>query len=107
MLVLSRKQSQQIVFPKLGIKVEVLRIAGNSISLGIEAPISVKVLRGELAEAGLKETNDETPPTQRSLIHQLRNQLHQAQLVIALAQKQLQKSSVQDAEATLEKCCSD
>ncbi len=103
MLVLARKQSQHILFPKLGIKVEVLRLAGGTVSLGIEAPISIKVLRGELAEAGGARTTEETPLMQRASLHQLRNQLHQAQLVVALAQKQLQQGSIQDAEATLDK----
>ncbi len=103
MLVLTRKQSQHILFPKLGIKVEVLRTAGNSVSLGITAPASVKILRGELAAARVEEATNETAPVQRSSLHQLRNQLHQAQLVIALAQKQLQQGSIHDAEATLER----
>ena len=102
MLVLSRKKSQHILFPHLGIEVEVLRIAGNTVSLGIHAPKSIQVLRGELRGVRLDGTQVEAPAAQPS-VHKLRNQLHQAQLVVALAQKQLKLGSPQDAEATLEK----
>jgi carbon storage regulator CsrA len=48
MLVLSRKQDQEIVIGD-GIKITVLKIKGNTIRLGIEAPRDVKIIRGELA----------------------------------------------------------
>jgi carbon storage regulator len=47
MLVLSRRENERI---KLGdsIVVTVVRVAGDRVRLGIEAPSSVVVLRGEL-----------------------------------------------------------
>ena len=48
MLVLSRKAEETIVFPELGITVEVIRTKGNTVRLGIRAPESVRILRGEL-----------------------------------------------------------
>jgi carbon storage regulator len=47
MLVLSRKESQRI---KLGdsIVVTVVRVTGDKVRLGIEAPADILVLRGEL-----------------------------------------------------------
>ena len=39
MLVLSRNNRQKIVFPTLGISVEILHITGNKVRLGIEAPL--------------------------------------------------------------------
>lgn len=47
MLVLSRKESERI---KLGgsIVVTVVRISGDKVRLGIEAPADVHILRGEL-----------------------------------------------------------
>ena len=47
MLVLSRKQDQEIIIGD-NIKIKVLRVKGNTIRLGIEAPREVKVVRGEL-----------------------------------------------------------
>ena len=47
MLVLSRKKSQQITIAD-NIKITVIKVKGNTVRLGIEAPKDVKVLRGEL-----------------------------------------------------------
>ncbi len=47
MLVLSRKDTQQIVVGD-DIVVSILRIDGNRVRIGIEAPESVRIVRGEL-----------------------------------------------------------
>jgi len=64
MLVLTRKQQQQI---KIGdeITITILRVKGNTIRVGIEAPRTVRVVRGELppegqAQAGEESTIEET-----------------------------------------------
>lgn len=55
MLVLSRKVGEKLVIDG-NITMEVVKIHGNRISLGIVAPSNVKILRGELTE---------TPATQQ------------------------------------------
>jgi len=50
MLVLSRSSRQKIVFPGLGITIEVLRIAGRRVRIGIDAPTDVTVHRSEVAD---------------------------------------------------------
>jgi len=50
MLVLSRKVGDKLVIDG-NIIVEVVKIQGNRISLGIVAPSNVKILRGELTQA--------------------------------------------------------
>ncbi len=59
MLVLSRKESQRI---RLGdsIVITVVRIAGDKVRIGIEAPRSIVVLRDEL-EPLKQEANASTP----------------------------------------------
>ena len=47
MLVLSRKEDQTIFIGE-NIKLTVVRLQGNSVRLGIEAPHDVRILRGEL-----------------------------------------------------------
>lgn len=47
MLVLSRKQGQQIVVGS-SIVVTVVRVSGDKVRIGIEAPEAMRVLRGEL-----------------------------------------------------------
>ena len=57
MLVLSRKQNQSIVIGD-NIKLQVLKISGNTVRIGVQAPDDVKILRGELApyEANSKDS---------------------------------------------------
>ncbi|MCH2178949.1 MAG: carbon storage regulator [Mariniblastus sp.] len=59
MLVLSRKKNQSIVLDG-NISIEILQIKGNMIRLGINAPKSVRVLRGELKPFGMsaEESDD-------------------------------------------------
>ena len=70
MLVLSRKLNQSIIVGD-NIKIQVLKISGNTIRIGIEAPNDVKILRGELAPYGIDpETPDSTqqePPQPENL----------------------------------------
>ena len=46
MLVLSRKQHQQIVIDNR-IRITILKIRGNTVRIGIEAPLDVPVRRGD------------------------------------------------------------
>lgn len=50
MLVLSRTLEQKIVFPTLGISIEILQIAGTRVRIGIDAPRGIAVHRHEVAE---------------------------------------------------------
>ena len=54
MLVLSRKSNERIVIND-NISIKVLAVRGNTVRLGIEAPASVGVLRGEIAAKGGSE----------------------------------------------------
>ena len=56
MLVLSRKKDQQVIIDG-DIKIEVLKVKGNTVRLGISAPSHVKVLRGELKPFGMESTS--------------------------------------------------
>lgn len=47
MLVLSRKVGEQLVIGE-NIRVVVHRVAGNRVTIGIEAPNDVRIVRGEL-----------------------------------------------------------
>ena len=58
MLVLTRKQNQEILIGD-NIKITVLKMKGNTVRLGIEAPRDINVVRGELPR---HETNSESTP---------------------------------------------
>ncbi len=57
MLVLSRKVGEKIVIGD-NITVVVNRVSGNRISVGIEAPADVRIVRGELAESAQSFEDD-------------------------------------------------
>ena len=48
MLVLSRKEGDEILLPELDIVVRVLKIRGKGVSIGIEAPRGIRIIRSEL-----------------------------------------------------------
>jgi carbon storage regulator CsrA len=68
MLVLSRKTNQSILIDG-NIRVTVTKIRGNHVSLGIEAPGSVGIFRGELRPDG-GAVQDQDPP---AIASRLRN----------------------------------
>lgn len=65
MLVLSRREKETILFPEVGVSVEVLQIKGNRARIGIDAPASMTVIRGELARRG-QELADAVTTTSRA-----------------------------------------
>ncbi|QEG20711.1 carbon storage regulator [Mariniblastus fucicola] len=54
MLVLSRKKNESIVIGE-NVRIEILKVSGNTVRIGIQAPRDVKVLRGELAPYGISD----------------------------------------------------
>ncbi len=101
MLVLSRKQNETIVFPNLGISVEILRVAGRSVSVGVRAPEKFQILRGELAKNGSRTGSGFPVLADSRGNHDLRNRLNKASLALHLAQKQIQAGKMEDAEQAL------
>ncbi|WP_252502385.1 carbon storage regulator CsrA [Sporosarcina sp. Marseille-Q4943] len=69
MLVLSRKTNETI---KIGddIEIRILEVKGDTIRIGIEAPKSVDILRGELVES-ITESNTEALTLDATLFNQL------------------------------------
>jgi carbon storage regulator CsrA len=67
MLVLTRKLQQQI---KIGeqITVTILRVKGNTVRVGVEAPREVRVVRGELPKLGEAAEETETIEVQSVVV---------------------------------------
>lgn len=61
MLVLSRKVGEKLVIGD-GIVITVNRIAGGRVSLGIEAPPHVRIVRGELEPLEQSSGSADRPP---------------------------------------------
>src|SRR5205085_227637 len=107
MLVLSRRPGQKVVFPSLGIEVEVLRSRGSVARLGIVAPDDVAVLRDEVLDE-VRESNANqherdsvpaSPLAERLRQHELKNQLNQMLLKLELLQRQLELRQVDDPQS--------
>ena len=55
MLVLSRKEGEEILLPELDIVVRVLKVRGKTVSIGIEAPRGIRIVRSELEARGFAD----------------------------------------------------
>ena len=97
MLVLSRRPGQKIVFPALGISIEVLQSKGAVTRLGIEAPVDIEVHRQEILEkAGVNISSaeaDSQADTERERRHRLNNKLNALTLKLQLLQRQISRGT--------------
>jgi carbon storage regulator CsrA len=96
MLVLSRRQQESIVFANLNIRVEVLKLTGNSVRLGVDAPAHVQVLREEISQRA-----DAISAAKPNLQHELRNRFNCATLALHLLERQLRANQHTEADRTL------
>jgi len=106
MLVLARREGEKLVFPRLGITIELLGIKGATARLGIDAPNDVKVLRHELVDPRdlanhVQKAVQEAAGTP-NLPHSIRNHLHAATLALSLYGKQMAVGRADEAAQTLE-----
>jgi carbon storage regulator CsrA len=113
MLVLSRGQNDKVVFPTLGISVEIIRVAGKKVRLGIEAPEEIPVHRHEVCERIQAKaiTGEEDkqvlkfPEAKKSymarLNHDTRNRLNAAALGLHVLHRKLENGDLADAESTI------
>jgi carbon storage regulator CsrA len=102
MLVLTRRESEKIVFPDLGVTVEIVSLKGNRARIGVAAPRDVRVLRQEIMEGG--KAGDPLPAQARPaarLSHALRNRLQKVSIAARLANRQISAGLVDDAQQTL------
>lgn len=104
MLVLSRKEAEKVLFPSLGITVEISRVLGKNVRLGIDAPQEIRIIREELADTA----DLEVIQTKRGFSgsgdasRDLQKCLDAANLAIHLAQNQLRQRLNDNAEEALE-----
>jgi len=103
MLVLSRKENEKVLFPHLGIALQILRSTGGKVRLGIEAPGDVSVVRAEIAsEEQISQFAELLKRSAKSLTHAVRNRLHETMLGMYVVQKQLALERFEEAEETLD-----
>ena len=101
MLVLSRKEEQKILFPALGISLEILHIKGSTVRVGIDAPMEVRILRDELVDGGTIDDHVNRLP--RELRHEFRNELNAISIASHLFKQEMECGSFDDAALTFDK----
>ena len=84
MLVLTRKQQQQIQIGE-GVTITILKVKGNTVRIGIEAPSDVKIVRSEL------EPEEATPAEEPEPVSPVTNRINQMEVASASDKAQPQE----------------
>ncbi len=102
MLVLTRRPSDCILFPKLGISIQIVRVDGRSVRLGIDAPRDVHVIRHELADG--KDFEPRAQPPAPALDHAARNRLQTPLVSLDLLQRLMELGQLEPHEIENQLC---
>jgi carbon storage regulator CsrA len=110
MLILSRREDQKILFPALGITIEVVGVQGKKVRLGVDAPPSVRIIRdelqGQLSDQDLAaQTPSEQPAEteqQRAQRHQANNRLNAISLKLQIGEKLFKQGETERGLAQIE-----
>ena len=121
MLVLSRRQNQKICFPHLGIDVEILKLTGGTVRVGVSAPSETLILRGELPQpenhdstAGNtsatppipkaeRESNEVSTPSINRFKHDVRDRLNVACLMLEVLQRKIDTQQWDEAQPLIDR----
>lgn len=99
MLVLSRTEGDGIAFPELDLAIQVLKVQGSKVQIGVSAAEEIRVLRSEL----LGRAASRVEPVDAQARHALRNRLNAISLAMSISQKHLERGDVKNAELALSK----
>ena len=98
MLVLSRRVKEKVLFPTLGISVEVISLSSKKTQLGISAPREIRVIREELHDFEIN-----TDAVANFSAEEIQEDLDIASMAIHLAQNQLRQGLDENAEDALDR----
>jgi len=120
MLILSRSAGDGIAFPELDLAIEILKIHGNRVQVGVKASDEIRVLRSELIgrsetasspassnhrsqQRSPRSTGAATARDGQTLHHQeLRNRINAVALAMSIAEKHLERGDLHRAELALQ-----
>ena len=104
MLVLSRKENQKIRFPDLDVTIEILRVKGSAVRVGVDAPMEIRILRDEIkdfeSQPTVKQHIVRLPKSER---HEVRNKLNSLSIALHLCKQEMTAGHFDDAQQTFEK----
>ncbi|MEM6329336.1 MAG: response regulator [Planctomycetota bacterium] len=91
MLVVTRRSTDKISFPQLGITVHFIRVQGSSAKVGVDAPRDIVIVRDEVLddEAGVAKLRDQWLRLPSDVRHEIRNELHAVSVGLHLYKQQL------------------
>jgi carbon storage regulator CsrA len=104
MLVLTRRETEKILLPDVGVTVELMSVSGNRARLGISAPATIRILREEVA-ANQKAVQHVAArgPIPREFAHAMRNRLNSAVLAVEMLRLQIAAGNTSAAQEPLDK----
>ncbi len=105
MLVLTRRPSQSIVFPELGITIQVVDSSNSVARIGVTAPREIKILREEIYDKIVDADPDaftKTRGLQEREHHELKNRLNAANMAVHVARRHLQFDRTEEAQQALD-----
>lgn len=97
MLVLSRTEGDGISFPELDLAIQVIKVQGSRVQIGISAAEEIRVLRSEL----LGRAASRIEPMNAEARHALRNKLNAISLAMSISQRHLERGDIKSAELAL------
>ena len=107
MLILSRRENDRIVFPALGITVEVRKLTRSRASIGIDAPKGIRVIRQELLDEADEgdfpgsATGALTAAVRQQLVSVIKDEIKVATEKLKAAQADLKAGQTEDALESL------
>ena len=112
MLVLSRKERQEVLIPGLDIAIKVIRCKKSSVTLGFEAPPEIRIVRDDfdkgtsIKDADFARVLDEKiqsyPNAQR---HDLRDQFNVVAMVLQTLLDDIESGELKDVEEIVNTVC--
>ncbi|MBU6236179.1 MAG: carbon storage regulator [Planctomycetes bacterium] len=99
MLVLARQEGDGITFPDLNLEVEILRIQGSRVQIGVHAPREITVLRSELVSDELVGNGSSREDAKKAL--DLQNRLREVAKLLTTARLQWEQGDLEAVEKTL------
>lgn len=103
MLVLSRRANESIVLPQLDISVTVLKVCGNFVKIGVQAPRDIEILRGEIVRDAHYDLRSGLHTLTRDEFHEWKNRLNALNLTAQLLQRQRAAGLREMAELTVQR----
>lgn len=101
-LVITRRSTDKISFPQVGITVHFIRVQGSSAKVGVDAPRDIAIVRDEAADdaAAVAKLREQWLRLPKEVRHEIRNELHAVSVGIHLLREQNRSGLQEDADET-------